>query len=309
MFTIAGPVAGVTIAVPLLFVLGWVAGVLSSFFGVGGGWVVTPVLHFLGFPMIDAVGTGLAYIGGTSLMSVLRHRKHGNVAWRAGAWIGGTMLLGVWLGTVIVKTLNAQHTADRALSLVYVVFLLAVAVMMAREFRKADAPPGAAPDAGERRTGDSIVRYLAIGACAGLLSGLLGVGGGVVVVPALVLLLGFSAVRAVGTSLFCILLASPFGMAVYGLDHHVSFLCAAVMILGAACGVPFGVWSTRRVKGRFLKLLYGITMVLGAAAVVLKLAAQPTAALVLICCAAGGMTALVLTLALLAPAPAPAAKP
>lgn len=297
----------------LLVVLGSVAGVLSGFFGIGGGWIVTPVLNFCGMPMSHAIGTGLAYILGTSAISVWRHRRHGNVSVATGLVTAVLMIGGLEVGKMLVLWLEARGEADQTLRLLYIAFLVATGIVMVRDFlRRRGANPAAAATAAPAATGFRSLAFrvvhkgkeytvpvwvpFAVGIPAGLLSGMLGVGGGILLVPAFLYLLGFPPVLAVGTSLLCIMLVSPFGVATYAWTGRVDFVTAALMVAGAAVGAPAGSSAARCVQGRYLVLLYGLTMFVGAIAVTLKQAGWSGTATAVISTAAGTLAATVLIL-------------
>jgi len=287
---------------------------LSGFFGIGGGWVITPALNFLGMPMSYAVGTGLAFIFGTSLISVFRHRRHGNISVRIGVSLAVAMLAGIHVGKMMVLGMENQGMADSVLRALYMLFLFTLGGFMIWEFLHG---PGRA-DHGDGRLGAWVRRMqwrptlrlssgeaarvslwpvLGIGLFTGLFSGMLGLGGGVLIVPTLIYLFGLSPVMAVGTSLFCILLSSPVGVTTYAVSHRVEFWAAGVMVAGAVVGAPIGVAATKWVKGGHLKALYGGIQVLGGVAVGLKEFGYGTAAFTLLLAAAGGMAICVLALA------------
>ena len=314
---LADPAKTVVLNIPLLLALGLTAGVLSGFFGIGGGWVVTPVLNFLGLPIGHAVGTGLAYIFGTSLISTYRHGRQGNVSVRLGLPVVLTMMAGMKAGETLVTALGRGGRAESVIHWLYIVFLLVLGkILLAEGFntlRKKEPPhPGGGrlarwihglhwkpevtlPHAPGRV---SVWLLLGIGIIGGILAGTLGLGGGVIVVPALVYLVGVPTATAVGTSLFCIFCASPFGAWCYARGDRVVWMPVLVMVIGALAGAPLGVAATKYLKGAWLRLLYGVTLVLGGVAVVLKegwnLSRTATA---LTTATAGGMVILILALA------------
>lgn len=304
--------------IPLLVALGLVAGVLSGFFGIGGGWVVTPVLNFLGMPIADAIGTGLAYIFGTSLISMFRHSRQGNVSVKIGLCVVLTMLAGMKAGQFLVSSLGMGPRAESLVHWLYILFFMVLGGLMCHESLGALRHAAPAP-AGENRLARwlrgaswrphlalpgvpdgrvSVWTLLGIGVVGGLLAGTLGLGGGVIVVPALVYLVGLPTRMAVGTSLFCIFCSSPVGAFLYAQHGQVPVSVAAVMVGGALVGAPLGVAATKYLRGAWLRLLYGGTLVLGGVAVALKeFWNLGRVALVLTVVTAGSVAFLVLALA------------
>ena len=317
----------VQISAALLFVLGAVVGLLGGFFGVGGGWIVTPALNVLGMPIPYAVGTGLAYIFGMSSVSAWRHRRWGKIEPGLALVIGGAMVVGVKLGEKAVMLLDERGEADSVVRILYIVFLVGLGLYMlvdglrdrirGGEHAKDSAPRRDAlfqrclvppvlhlPRSGIRL---SVWPLLGVGVGTGFLSGMLGAGGGFVLMPVMVYLVGMQTVAAVGTSLVCLVLASPFGVLAYGLEGRVEFVAALIMIAGALVGAPLGVRASHIVKGAALRLLYSVMIIVGGASVLLKQlgsrtggAAFDVAARVVILSAAGGMALLILVLMLAA---------
>ena len=305
MFAIAAQ--GVEFSVVLLVALGFAAGVLGGFFGIGGGWVVTPTLNFLGLPMVSALGTGLAYIFGTGAISVAKHAPKGNISWKIGGVVAVAMLAGILGGSELVLRLKRAGVAESAVRYGYIALLLGMGLSIVRDFlRHGAGETKLAPWAVwcRSRQWKPMIASVSLwvlaggGVAAGVLAGVLGLGGGILVVPLLVYVVGLPTRMAVGTSLFCILLSSPLGIANYAWNGHVAFGVAAVMVAGALAGAPLGVWATQWVKAGYLRLLYGCILLAGSVAVGLREFGCAPAATWLILGTAGGMAALVLALAL-----------
>jgi uncharacterized membrane protein YfcA len=315
----------VSLSIPVLFFVGLVVGVLGGFFGVGGGWIVTPVLNILGLPMTHAVGTGFAYIFGMSGVSAWKHRGHNSIEYRLGIIIGLAMIIGVKLGKTTMMALASSGNADTVVRWIYVVFLLGLGAYMLHESLNADgteeeAANGAdaagrkpfcqrlhlAPHIQLPRSGVRVALppLVAIGLFAGYMSGIMGVGGGFLLMPIMVYLVGIPTTMAVGTSLLCILLASPFGLFEYGSEGFVVFAVAGTMIVGAVVGAPLGVWASKCLHGRWLRLMYAVMIMLGGLSVVFKQLAGmfslnifDLASRVIIFTAASGMALMILVMA------------
>ncbi len=291
MFMIPSGEPGIDISIFVLFGLGAMVGVLGGFFGVGGGWIITPTLHILGMPMPYAVGTGLAYIMGMSLISVSKHRSANSVDSVLGIALGTTMIAGMLAGKSAVIRLEAAGVADPLIRALYIVLLFAIGLFMLRDGLRAprgggrDGAKGAVRERGAlcrrfrmrpsvnlKKSGVtvSIWPLAVIGVVIGFFSGLLGAGGGFLLVPAMFYLIGTPTIVAVGTSLLCILLASPFGVAAYALEGRVNFPAAAVMLSGVLLAAPLGVRAAHAVRGAHLRFLYAVMVLCGGFSVVLK---------------------------------------
>ena len=211
---------------------GVVAGIAGGLFGVGGGLLLVPILTgFFSLTQHQAHGTSLAAIGATALASVLVYAAHGNVAWATAALMG--------IGSVVGARLGARwaaRTSRSALARAFAVFLVLVALRLL--WRTPAAAPGASAALAHGATG--LAFDLGVGHAMGILAGYMGVGGGVIAVPALTLLLGFTQQAAQGTSLAVILITAPVG----AFEHarHGNFVGRLVpaLAVGAAIGGPLG---------------------------------------------------------------------
>jgi len=205
---------------------GFVAGLAGGLFGVGGGILLVPLLTgSFGLTQHQAHGTSLAAIGATAIAGLVVYAAHGQVAWGTAALMAVTSLLTARLGARL-----AARTAKRHLARAFAVFLLLVAV---RLLWRAPSGEGAAITGGL-----AIASELVLGAAVGLLAGFMGVGGGILAVPALTLLFGFSQQMAQGTSLALILVAAPVG----AIEHHrhgnVALALLPLLAIGSAVGAP-----------------------------------------------------------------------
>ncbi len=291
MFSIESGSPETQISILALFALGTMVGVLGGFFGVGGGWIITPTLNILGMPMPHAVGTGLAYIMGMSLISVLKHASANAVEPALGLLMGGSMVVGIQAGTSTVMALEATGAADSVLRVMYIFMLFSLGAFMLNDCRvrrdprrkKGDGYGDPARNAFARRfrlppvlplkksgISASLWPVAVIGMAIGFFSGLLGAGGGFLIVPAMLYLVGTPTIIAVGTSLLCILISSPFGVAAYAFEGRVNFVAAFVMLLGVIIAAPLGVRAAHAVKSSWHRLLYAVMILCGGASVVLK---------------------------------------
>ena len=310
------PNAAVEVNPALLLLLGLMVGTLSGFFGVGGGFLITGGLLVFGVPPVFAVGTGLALIMGSSLINALKHRKMGNVDYK----LGGLMVIGTLPAVFLAERTNSQLEAWGAegpvIRYVYVVFLAAVGLFILYDYLKTrrfgDSRgeevstfklaervqslripphsigfPGYAslttyvslPGSGIRRI--SVWIPIGIGFGAGFLAGLLGAGGGIILMPILIFLLGVPTSVAVGTGLFQIVFTASLGTVLYSLSDHVDLLMAVIMLAAASAGSQLGVAANSLVNGARIRFLFAIAVLSGSLSVALKQASESSGAEVL----------------------------
>ena len=286
------PISGVTIFWPGLIILGLGVGIIGGFFGMGGAWMVTPGLNILGFPMAFAVGTDMAHMAGKSLISTLRHGKFGNVDYKLGLTMLVGTIVGVELGAQMLMWLERLGSVDQVVRWLYVVLLIAMAWMVFHDvaLRKKKEREAAARGEELSKTATGIdwasklhairippmVHYHAAGIycsmwlpvvmslATGWLAGILGIGGGLIRMPALVYLVGCPTHVAVGTDLFEVAISGLYGAASFTYKGRVELVAALIMLIGAAVGAQIG-------AGYGIRVAFG-TAVLGClASVILKL--------------------------------------
>ncbi len=292
LFNIYLPIAGIHFNVPLLIMIGFCVGVIGGFFGVGGGWIITPALNIFGFHMAFAIGTGLSDIFGQSIGAIRKHQRMGNVDWKLGGISIVASLLGFEAGSRVVMALEKAGDVGTIVRWCYVVFLAGLGTFMFYDYfvlhgrqlkrleeeaangshgaprqltiveklHNIELPPIIAfPKSNIERV--SIWVILAVFLGTGFLSGILGIGGGFIILPALVYLIGVPTVIAVGTSLMTVLATAAFGCFTYGLDGKVEVIAAMLMLLGASIGAQIGATAVRFVKGYGIRLLFAIMIV------------------------------------------------
>ncbi len=256
--------------------LGLSIGLLSGLLGVGGGFLVTPLLNVIfGVPYNIAVGSGLTQMVGTSLSGVVAHRKLGHVDAKLGITLIAGSLSGSVIGTSLINRWRDGGQVDFNMSILYMAMLLFIGVSMARDvfrsqtqsspktaglpwlsrFESIRIPPMLAFDSlGGRRL--SLWFVLAVGMVLGVLSGLMGVGGGFVALPFMMYGLGMSTITAVGTSLFLVLFASLFASATHVVSGNVDWLLVVLMLSGSVIGAQAGVRLAGLVNDRFLRRFF-----------------------------------------------------
>jgi uncharacterized membrane protein YfcA len=270
------PIAGLSVNALVIGGLGMLVGVLSGMFGVGGGFLTTPLLIFYGIPPAVAVGSSAAQVAGTSVSGAIAHSRHGGVDYQ----MGGVMALGGAVGTliggVIFRLLQKSGQIDTAVAMLYVFFLGGIGVLMLREalgalLRERSGAAAAAPAARRHhpliaalplrwrfyRSGLYIspLAPMAIGIGIGILTVLLGVGGGFVVVPAMIYLLGMSTRVVIGTSLFQTLFTAAAATMIHSTSTKaVDIVLAVLLLVGSVIGAQIGARFTRKVKPEWLRL-------------------------------------------------------
>ena len=231
---------------------GFAAGLAGGLLGVGGGILLVPILTAR-FRLSQhlAHGTSLAVVGATALSSLIIYGAHANVAWLTALWVALASVVTVRLGTRLARRLSSA-----ALTRSFAVFLVLVAVRLLIR-----PPAHAAPV-----SGPAVVPLdLGIGAIAGLLAGFMGVGGGIIAVPAFTLLLGLPQRVAQGTSLAMILVTAPVGTWENTRHGYVAWRLVLMLGIGAAIGAPVASLIAHRVPQELLARIFAVFLVAVAA--------------------------------------------
>ncbi|NLI34209.1 MAG: sulfite exporter TauE/SafE family protein [Deltaproteobacteria bacterium] len=301
------PIAGVEIFWPGLVLIGYSVGVIGGFFGMGGAWMVTPGLNILGFPMAFAIGTDIAHIAGKSMVSTMRHSKFGNVDYKLGVvMLVGTMV-GIECGAQIIMYLERLGTVGSVVRWVYVVFLALIAAMVFYDYHKATQKKKKGIVDGDKGTEGvtwyktfhkinipPMIHFKAAGfTCSvwlpimvsyvtGVLAGFLGIGGGLLRMPALVYLIGCPTHIAVGTDLFEVMISGLYGAFTYTLKGRIELIAVFVMLTGAAIGAQIGTVATKYAKGYGIRVAFGCAVLACMVSIILKQFKYGTSAAVVI---------------------------
>ena len=262
------PVAGVDLHPLVPPAVGLGVGILSGLFGVGGGFLITPLLMWAGVPGGPAVASGLGQMVGSSSTAAIPNAYRGNVSLRLGLLVGAGGLAAGLAGVFGVKGLLQAGSFDFVLGVLYIILLTVIGVNMTLELRRPKVDDASGRPGGEReRRGASQMRKdlgaLTLGLAAGALSAFLGVGGGIILLPGLILLLRVPTRLAVGTSLFQVFIIA-LGTTVFHAwqTGTVDVVLAGLCMAGSVPGARLGVWLSHRLRTRSLKGLFGI-LVLG----------------------------------------------
>ena len=301
------PIAGVDIFWPGLVLIGFSVGTIGGFFGMGGAWMVTPGLNILGFPMAFAIGTDIAHIAGKSMVSTIRHSKFGNVDYKLGfVMIIGTMV-GIEVGAQVVMLLERIGKVESIVRWVYVGFLFLIATMVFYDYYKASSKKKMGITDGDKGTegitwyktlhkikippmmhfkmaGIYCSAWLPIFASflTGVLAGFLGIGGGLLRMPALVYFIGCPTHIAVGTDLFEVMISGLYGAFTYTLKGRIELVAVFVMLTGAAIGAQIGTVATKYAKGYGIRIAFGSAVVCCMISIILKQFKYANSAAVLI---------------------------
>jgi uncharacterized membrane protein YfcA len=279
------PIAGLSVNALVIIGLGGLVGLLTGMVGVGGGFLTTPILIFYGIPPAVAVASATTQITGTSISGVLAHRRRRGVDLQMGAVIIAGGVLGSITGGFVFRLLQQGGQIDTVISILYVLLLGSIGLMMAREAATAlGMLPARTSEGRPARRHNPLIAMLpmrwrfyrsglyisplaplALGFISGLLTVLLGIGGGFIMVPAMIYLLGMSAVVVVGTSLLQILFVTAITTIVHATTtRSVDIVLAGLLLLGSVVGAQYGARFAQAMKPELLRLILAI-VVLGVA--------------------------------------------
>lgn len=273
------PIAEVSVNAFLLLGLGGIVGVLSGMFGVGGGFLMTPLLFFIGIPPAVAVATEANQIVASSFSGVLAHLKRKTVDLKMGTvlLVGG--LIGSGLGIMLFNYLKSLGQVELLVQLCYVVFLGMIGSLMfvesLRAIRKSKTA-GGAPIPTRRKHNwvhnlpfkmkfrvsglyISVIPPLLVGVLVGVLAAIMGVGGGFIMVPAMIYLLGMPTKVVVGTSLFQIIFVTAFTTMLHATTNFtVDVILAVLLLVGGVVGAQIGTRIGVRMKAEELRIWLAI---------------------------------------------------
>lgn len=289
------PIAGQSVNAMFIVVLGFVVGVLSGMFGVGGGFLTTPLLIFYGIPPTVAVASAATQITGASVSGVMVHMRRGGVDLKMGTVMIAGGLLGSLVGAAIFRLLQSTGQIDVAIGFLYVVILGWIGFVMLKDslqslgyiaVAKLDKPRPrhnrwvASLPFRWRFHGSGLyispVAPLALGFLAGSLTVLLGIGGGFILVPAMIYLLGMPARVVIGTSLYMVLAVSAATTMVHALTTRaVDIVLAGLLLVGGVIGAQYGALMTTRLKPDYVRLALGVIILLVGLRMLLGLTWRP----------------------------------
>jgi uncharacterized membrane protein YfcA len=299
-FSIYLPIAANSVNILLLLGLGGLVGFLSGLFGVGGGFLLTPLLIMFGIPPTVAAASDSNQIVAASASGTYAHYRLGNVDFKMGIvlLIGG--LIGGTLGVQLVKILRATGNADFVIKITYVAMLGIIGGYMffeslqglkkVRQDEEPSAPVQKPPSLYARlitglpfkinfdKSGIhiSFIIPLLLGTLVGVLAAIMGVGGGFIMVPIMVYMLRMPMHVVVGTSLFQIFFTCVNVTVMQAaINHTVDFVLALILLVGSSCGAQIGARISRRLKGDQIKILLAVIILVVMVQMLLGLVLSP----------------------------------
>ena len=291
------PIAEMNINIFLIVFIGMFVGALSGLFGVGGGFLMTPLLIFLGIPPVVAVGSEAPHVLASSVSGVIAHWRKKNVDFKMGFFLLLGGLVGSTLGVNLFKLLKTYGQIDIVIQFLFLIFLGFIGISMAFESAKTSIK--------NYRTTSSIrtklhqhswihglpfkLRFhrsklyisaippIIIGFFVGVLSAMMGVGGGFIMIPAMVYILGMSTNVVVGTSLFQIIFVTANSTFFQSyLNQTVDIVLAALMIIGGVIGAQIGASIGTKLKAEYLRGILAIIVLIVCAKIFADLTLTPT---------------------------------
>jgi uncharacterized membrane protein YfcA len=289
------PIAAVSLDVFVLLVLGGAVGFLSGVFGVGGGFLLTPFLIFIGVPHAVAVASSANQLVGASVSGALAHWRRGNVDLQMGLvlLVGG--FAGSAVGVWIFAMLRRIGQVELAVSLSYALLLGTLGILMLVESSRA-IMRGRRPGASRRKLHQhtwlhglplkmrfrrsklyiSALLPLALGFLVGILSAIMGVGGGFVMVPAMIYMLGMPTAMVPGTSLFQIIFVAASVTVLQAIENGtVDIVLALVLLVGGVIGAQLGTRFGQRLRGEQLRALLAVVVLAVAGKLLFDLTVTP----------------------------------
>jgi len=288
------PIAGLSVNAVFIVVLGFLVGLLSGMFGVGGGFLTTPLLIFYGIPPTVAVASATTQITGASVSGVAAHWKRGGVDLKMGGVMIAGGLVGSIVGAMLFRVLQNSGQIDLIIGFLYVLLLGSIGGLMLKDAMIAlgwvQQSEAKAQPRHNKWVASLPLRWrfyasglyisplapMALGFAAGMLTVLLGVGGGFILVPAMIYLLGMAARVVIGTSLVMILAVSAVTTCIHAVTtQSVDIVLAGLLLLGGVIGAQYGARLTTRLKPDLLRFALAVIILGVALRMALGLAWRP----------------------------------
>lgn len=290
------PIAELSVDVLTILMLGGITGILSGMFGIGGGFLTTPMLIFIGVPPPVAVATSSNQIIAASISGFMTHWRRGNVDFKMGGLLLAGGLVGSGVGVWLFTLLKRVGQIDLVISLCYVGFLSLIGAMMLAESLKAIS--GASKPKKKTFGKLSKQKFFAflpfkvtftqsqlrmsalvpviIGMLVGVLVSLMGVGGGFFMIPAMIYILGMPASMVVGTSLFQVTFVSANVTFLHAINTHtVDIMLALLLLIGASIGAQIGIRLGGKIRTEYLRVLLAVILLGVALKLGMNLLTQP----------------------------------
>jgi hypothetical protein len=288
------PIANLSVNAIVIVLLGGGVGLLSGMFGVGGGFLTTPLLIVYGIPPTVAAASSASQVTGASVSGVSAHFRRGGVDVKMGGVLVAGGILGAFFGAWLFRLLQQSGQIDTVIAIVYVLMLGSIGGMMAQESARAILSGRSGGRARKRRHHPLVAALplrtrfyasglyisplapLLLGFSTGILTMLLGIGGGFILVPAMIYLLGMSTNVVVGTSLFQTLFVTAVATMVHATTTKaVDIVLAGLLLIGSVVGAQVGARLATKVKPEYLRLLLAVMVLLVGARILLGLVWRP----------------------------------
>ncbi|MCT2399710.1 sulfite exporter TauE/SafE family protein [Novosphingobium mangrovi (ex Huang et al. 2023)] len=290
------PIANLSVNGLVIIALGAITGLLSGIFGVGGGFLTTPLMIFYGIPPTVAAASAASQVTGASVSGVFAHSRRGGVDYQMGSVMVAGGILGTGIGAVLFKLLEQLGQIDTVINILYVLLLGSIGSLMAKESIQAiRAERSGVPIAARKRRHHPMVASLPmrwrfyrsglyisplapllLGMGTGVLTMLMGIGGGFILVPAMLYILGMSANVVVGTSLWQILFTTMATTMMHALTTHaIDIVLASLLLLGSVTGAQIGAQFSQKANPVKLRLILAVIVLLVAARMAVGLGYRP----------------------------------
>lgn len=290
------PIANLSVNGLVIVLLGMITGVLSGLFGVGGGFLTTPLMIFYGIPPTVAAASASTQVTGASVSGVFAHRRSGGVDYRMGGVMVAGGVFGAGIGAILFRWFQAIGQIDIVINVLYVLMLGTIGSLMLREALQAIRPSekGMRRAAKKRRHHPLVTALplrwrfygsglyisplapLILGVIVGILTMLMGVGGGFILVPAMLYILGMNANVVVGTSLFQILFVTIATTMMHALTTRaIDIVLAVLLLIGSVSGAQLGAKIAQVAKPEILRLVLSSIVLIVALRMLFGLGYQP----------------------------------
>ena len=289
------PIAETAVSLQILIGLGLVVGILSGMFGVGGGFILTPMLFMIGIPPAIAVGTQGSLIVASSFSGLLAHLRRKTVDIPMGLLLLVGGLIGSALGVRLFRVLTELGQVELIIKICYVLLLGTIGALMFIEALTAIRRRASGQRVSTKRKHHawihglplrvrfrvsglylSVIPPFLIGVFVGVLSAVMGVGGGFLMVPAMIYLLGMPTKTVIGTSLFQITFMASFTTVLHAVENHtVDLVLGLLLILGGVVGAQIGAQLGRKLNADSLRILLALMVLIISAKVATELLFQP----------------------------------
>jgi len=290
------PIANLSVNGLVIVALGALTGILSGMFGVGGGFLTTPLMIFYGIPPTVAAASAASQVTGASVSGVLAHRQRGGVDYRMGGVMVAGGIIGTGIGALLFRLLQQLGQIDTVINVLYVLLLGTIGTIMARESWQAlQAQKRGVPLPARKRRHHPMVASLPLrwrfyrsglyisplaplllGVFTGVLTMLMGIGGGFVLVPAMLYILGMSANVVVGTSLFQILFVTMATTMMHALTTRaIDIVLAVLLLIGSVTGAQIGTQLAQKLPAERLRFVLAAIVLIIALRMALGLGWRP----------------------------------